>query len=81
MLRRRSSLSAGGRTMTDRGFSLRVKQRCTAIGQQEATHMLSEKFVLVLEALLKSNDRVYPDGVPKIVSKSPHVPVRLPAGK
>jgi hypothetical protein len=58
-----------------------VKQRCIAIAQQEATHMLSEKFILVLEALLKSNDRVYPDGAPKVVSNSPHVPVRLPAGK
>jgi hypothetical protein len=43
--------------------------------------MLSEKFFLVLEAFLKSNDRVYPDGAPKVVSNSPHVPVRLPAGK
>jgi hypothetical protein len=43
--------------------------------------MLSEKFILVLEAILKSSGRVYPDGAPRIVSTSPHVPVKLPASK
>jgi len=43
--------------------------------------MLSEKFILVLEAILKSSGRVYPDGAPGIVSTSPHVPVKLPASK
>ena len=45
--------------------------------------MLSEKFLLVLEALLKSNDksdtRDYADGAPRVLSKSPHVPIKLPA--
>jgi hypothetical protein len=41
--------------------------------------MLSEKFILVLEALLKSN--LQPDGAPRVVSTSPHVPVKLAAVK
>jgi hypothetical protein len=41
--------------------------------------MLSEKFILVLEAILKSNDRSYTDGAPRVVSTSPHIPVKLPA--
>jgi hypothetical protein len=43
--------------------------------------MLSEKFILVLEALLRSNSRDYPDGAPRVVSSSPHVPVGLPSSK
>jgi hypothetical protein len=35
--------------------------------------MLSEKFILILEALLKSNDRGYAGGAPRVVSTSPHV--------
>ena len=42
----------------------------------EAT-MLSEKFFLVLETLLRSND-TQPDGSTRVVSSSPHVPVKLP---
>lgn len=38
--------------------------------------MLAEKFFLYLETLLKSQD--YPDGGPRVVSSSPHVPVSLP---
>jgi len=41
--------------------------------------MLSEKFILILEAILKSNSRSFPDGSPRVVSTSPHVPVKLPA--
>jgi len=37
--------------------------------------MLSEKFFLVLETL-RSHDR--PDGGPRVVSTSRHVPVKLP---
>jgi hypothetical protein len=40
--------------------------------------MLAEKFFLLLE-MLKS--RTYPDGNPRVVSSSPHIPVRLPKAK
>jgi hypothetical protein len=40
--------------------------------------MLAEKFFLVLETL---RSQAYPDGSPRVVSRSPHVPVILPAGK
>jgi hypothetical protein len=40
--------------------------------------MLAEKFFLLLETL-KSNS--YPDGGPRVVSTSPHVPVELPNAK
>jgi hypothetical protein len=42
--------------------------------------MLAEKFVLVLEALLKSSSQ-YPDGSMRVKTASPHVPVQLPAKK
>ena len=42
--------------------------------------MRAEKFFLVLESLIRG-DRTYPDGSPRIISISPHVPVRLPAQK
>lgn len=38
--------------------------------------MLAEKFFLVLESLIRS--RAAPDDSPRIVSSSPHVPVKLP---
>jgi hypothetical protein len=38
--------------------------------------MLSEKFFLVLETLLGSNTQ--PDGSTRVVSTSPHVPIKLP---
>ena len=38
--------------------------------------MLAEKFILYLESLLKSQS--HPDGSPRVVSTSPHVPVKLP---
>jgi hypothetical protein len=47
--------------------------------KQRGSIMLSEKFILVLEAVLKSNGRGFPDGAPRVVSTSPHVPVKLPA--
>ena len=40
--------------------------------------MLAEKFFLILETL---RSRAYPDGSPRVVSTSPHVPMKLPAGK
>ncbi|WP_280977940.1 MULTISPECIES: hypothetical protein [unclassified Bradyrhizobium] len=41
--------------------------------------MLAEKFILLLETLLQS--QTYPDGSPRVVSTSRHVPVKLPARK
>ncbi|WP_283818053.1 hypothetical protein [Bradyrhizobium jicamae] len=41
--------------------------------------MLAEKFILVLETLLKT--QTHPDGSPRVVSTSPHVPVSLPSRK
>jgi hypothetical protein len=43
--------------------------------------MLAEKFILVLEALLKGQSvkvPTYSDGAPRVVSSSAHVPVVLP---
>jgi hypothetical protein len=40
--------------------------------------MLAEKFFLLLETI-KSN--TYPDGGPRVVSTTPHVPVKLPDRK
>jgi hypothetical protein len=37
--------------------------------------MLAEKFMLVLEALIRAQN--HPDGSPRVVSSSPHVPVTL----
>jgi hypothetical protein len=37
--------------------------------------MLAEKFFLMLEAIKRSN---YPDGSTRVISTSPHVPVKLP---
>jgi hypothetical protein len=42
--------------------------------------MLAEKFFLYLEALIKSQ-QTHSDGSPRVVSSSPHVPVKMPAGK
>ena len=43
--------------------------------------MLAEKFILLLEALISSNNRNHADGAPCIVSASPHVPVKLPSAR
>jgi hypothetical protein len=43
--------------------------------------MLAEKFMLFLEALISARNRSYPDGAPRVVSTSPHVPVKLPGSK
>ena len=42
--------------------------------------MLAEKFFLYLEALIKSQ-QTHSDGSPKVISTSPHVPVKLPVAK
>lgn len=42
--------------------------------------MLAEKFFLYLEALIK-RQQTHTDGSPKVISTSPHVPIKLPAGK
>lgn len=39
--------------------------------------MLAEKFFLYLEALIKSQ-QTHSDGAPRVISSSPHVPVKLP---
>jgi hypothetical protein len=41
--------------------------------------MLAEKFILYLEALIKSQNHA--DGSPRVISTSPHVPVKLPERK
>jgi hypothetical protein len=41
--------------------------------------MLAEKFILTIESLIRG--RVYSDGSPRVVSTSPHVPVKLPEPK
>jgi hypothetical protein len=41
----------------------------------EATPMLAEKFILLMETL---KSHASPDGAPRVVSTSPHVPVKLP---
>jgi hypothetical protein len=38
--------------------------------------MLAEKFFLLLESLIRAQGHA--DGSPKVVSSSPHVPVKLP---
>ena len=38
--------------------------------------MLAEKLFLLLETL---KSRTYPDGSPRVVSSSPHIPIKLPS--
>jgi hypothetical protein len=40
--------------------------------------MLAEKFLLVLESLMRTQGNAHSDGSPRIVSTSPHVSVQLP---
>jgi hypothetical protein len=42
--------------------------------------MLAEIFILVLESLIRGN-RTYADGSPRVISSSPHVPVKLQGDK
>jgi hypothetical protein len=47
-----------------------------------AKDMLGEKFILFLEALISAKNRdSYLDGAPRVISTSPHVPVKLPIPK
>jgi hypothetical protein len=40
--------------------------------------MLAEKFFLILESLIRTQALSHTDGSPRVISSSPHVPVRLP---
>lgn len=42
--------------------------------------MLAEKFFLVLESLIRGG-RSYPDGSPRVISTSAHIPMKLPSQK
>jgi hypothetical protein len=46
--------------------------------EQRISAMLSEKFFLFLESLIRNQGQVHADGSPRVVSSSPHVPVKLP---
>jgi hypothetical protein len=51
-----------------------------SIDWQWRPDMLAEKFLLTLEALIRNqNQTAYSDGAPRVVSSSPHVPVKLQA--
>jgi hypothetical protein len=41
--------------------------------------MLAEKFLLMLETLLKARTQTHADGSQRVISTSPHIPVQLPA--
>ncbi len=41
--------------------------------------MLAEKFLLVVESLIRTQSQTQPDGSTRVVSTSPHVPVQLSA--
>jgi len=43
--------------------------------------MLAEKFILFLEAVIHAGKRDYRDGGPRVISTSPHVPVKLSSPK
>ncbi len=40
--------------------------------------MLAEKFLLVVESLIRTQSQTHSDGSTRVVSTSPHVPVQLP---
>ena len=40
--------------------------------------MLAEKFVLILESLIRTKGQTHSDGSPRVVSTSPHIPIQLP---
>jgi hypothetical protein len=48
-----------------------------AFDQREYRPMLAEKFILLIETL---RSRRHPDGSPRVISTSPHIPVNLPSG-
>jgi hypothetical protein len=47
---------------------------------EKATTMLAEKFILLLETL-RSQSQSHCDGGPRVVSISPHIPVKLADAK
>ncbi len=47
-------------------------------GQRLEHAMLAEKLLLVLESLIRNQGHA--DGGPRVVSSSPHIPVKLPPG-
>ncbi len=51
-------------------------QHGTVDQTMEFDHMLAEKFFLLLESIIRS--QTYSDGSPRVVSTSPHIPVKLP---
>ncbi|HEU0149252.1 MAG TPA: hypothetical protein VFR21_20540 [Bradyrhizobium sp.] len=52
------------------------RTRCSLAGLNEGVlSMLAEKFFLMLESLIRA--QAHPDGCPRVVSTSPHVPVKL----
>jgi hypothetical protein len=46
--------------------------------QRRDAAMLSEKFLLLLESLIHRQGQTYPNGGPRVISTSPHVPIQLP---
>jgi hypothetical protein len=41
--------------------------------------MLAEKFILIVESLIRTQGQTHLDGSTGVVSTSPHIPVQLPA--
>ena len=68
-----------GRLVTLRSFGSRGTEFELQMPFWMRNPMLAEKFFLVLETLIRG--RVYADGAPRVVSTSPHVPVKLPEPK
>jgi hypothetical protein len=61
-------------------FSRRRDATPSPLDLAGANDMLGEKFILFLETLISANKRDgYPDGAPRVISTSPHVPVKLPS--
>jgi hypothetical protein len=68
------------RVLQDVDERLGIELRSSALGRRcgsrsEETHMLAEKFILVLETLIS---RTNPDGGPRVESTSQQVPIKLP---
>jgi hypothetical protein len=40
--------------------------------------MLAEKFLLIVESLIRAQGQTHRDGSTRVVSTSPHIPVELP---
>jgi hypothetical protein len=54
---------------------LKCARSTLAVVNEGMLSMLAEKFFLMLEALIRA--QVHPAGSPRVVSTSPHVPVKL----